>query len=81
MIELKYKVGDCVVLNGTFEYTYGFNDMYCNGSILQITQVVVSDGLIYQAEIPKFLGDFDFVFISDDFIDHEATAKLNKDKL
>lgn len=75
----RYKVGDYVVLNKVFTDTYGFNDLYADGSVLQITEAVKSRGLSYQAEPPKFLGDFGWVFIGDEYIDHEATDKLNKE--
>lgn len=79
MSERKYKVGDYVVLNTKFQAEYNTDNRYAKGTVLQIIQTDNSVDLHYEAEIPNFLGDFHSVFIGDSYIDHEATAELNKE--
>ena len=77
----RYNVGDYVVLNDKIQSKYDTDDTYTKGAILQIIAVDKSVDLHYAAEIPKFLGDFGYIYIGDSYIDHEATAELNKDRL
>lgn len=81
----RYTVDDYVVLNDKFiskvEGFLYFDYPYFQGAIVEIIKKDTAWSLYYHVKLPVFLGDFVSIYINDTYIDHEATTKLNKDKL